>query len=176
MLRFLVLGSVVVIGCKSDEGTDAKAYLESRNKLATAISEATKPLHDVSGIGILDAVLSVVKNGKLVVDSITGFKTPATIPTGWGACMEETKGAVGELEGSLNPLIKRALEIADDPTELTGTLKIAAAWEKSEDTIKKAVCRFRKASAACDKLAKDARLATPSTDVFTGNPFGACPP
>ena len=68
----------------------------------------------------------------------------------------------------------RVLEIAEDPTEITGALKIAAAWEKSEDIIKKAVCRFRKASAACDKLAADAKLNVPSTDVFAGNTFGNC--
>ncbi|HEY5937192.1 MAG TPA: hypothetical protein VIU61_21225 [Kofleriaceae bacterium] len=140
------------------------------------LAEATKPLADASGAGIIDAVLSVVKNGKLVVDSIAGFKTPGTIPTGWGACMDETKGAVEDLKTSFNPIVTRALAIADYPTELTGALKIAAAWDKSEDIIAKAVCRFRKASAACDKLAKDANIAAPAmADMFTGNTFGNCP-
>ena len=174
MLRCLVL--CLVVGCSGGEKSDPKTYLEARAKLATVISEATKPLANASGLGVLDAVLSVVKNGKLVVDSIAGFKTPGTIPVGWGPCMDETKASVEDLKTSFNPIVTRALAIADDPTELTGALKFAAAWEKSEDIIEKAVCRFRKASAACDKLAKDANIAAPAmADLFAGNTFGTCP-
>ncbi|MEJ7604045.1 MAG: hypothetical protein WKG01_39560 [Kofleriaceae bacterium] len=174
MWRSLVL-VVFLVGCKDAEQAGPQRYLESRGKLATALSEVTKPLAGASGAGVIDAVLTVIKHGKLVVDTITGFNTPTVIPGGWEPCMGETRGSLDELKSSLTPIIKYALAIADDPTALTGALKIAAAWDKSEDRVKAAVCRFRKASTACDTLAKAAGYPV-TADVFAGNTFGTCPP